>query len=173
MGKSPRPQHASNSRVLPSHPVNSQQTTSAAYDVRLSKAAEAAYERFYQKAAEARDRGEATSSHYTTLNMIDEVLEHIIPRDPFNKRYALQGVLSGLFRMQKGRLRICWVGNSQLRQIQVIFISETLRKQGDANDPYRVLTGMLLSGEFNEVFEHLGLPAPTKLSRNSSRPPFQ
>ena len=173
MGKSPIPQHANNPKVLPRRPANSQQNVSAAYDVQLSKAAEAVYERFYQKAAEARDRGDPTSSHYTTLNMIDEVLEQIIPRDPFNKRYALQGVLSGLFRMQKGRLRICWVGNSQLRQVRVIFISETLRKQGDVNDPYRVLTGMLLSGEFNEVFEQLGLPPPAKVPRSSSHPSSQ
>jgi mRNA-degrading endonuclease RelE of RelBE toxin-antitoxin system len=134
----------------------------------LSEAAEAVYERFYKRAAEARDRGEVTSYHYTALNMIDEVLEQIIPRDPFNKRYALQGNLSGIFRMQKGRLRIAWVGNSEKREVCVIFISETLRKEGDSKDPYKLLTAMLLSGECDEVFVGLGLPPPSKFPRSNT-----
>jgi mRNA-degrading endonuclease RelE of RelBE toxin-antitoxin system len=146
---------------------------SAAYEVVLSGAAEAAYERFYRKAAEARDRGEPTSYHFTALNMIDEVLEKVIPRDPFNKRYALQGVLSGVFRMQKGRLRICWIGNSSERKVCVIFISESLRKQGDANDPYRLLTNMLLSGDCDEIFKGLGLRPPSEIPRGSIRATLQ
>jgi len=145
----------------------------AAYEVVFSEAAEAAYERFYKRAAEARDRGEITSSHFTVLNMIDEVIEKIIPRDPFNRRYALQGDLAGIFRMQKGRLRICWVGSSKHREVCVIFISESLRKEGDANDPYKVLTNMLLSGECDEIFKGLGLRPPSKLPGGPIRPTLQ
>ena len=105
----------------PQDPIST--NNSAAYDVTLSEAAEAAYGRFYKRAVEARDRGELTSSHFTALNMIDEVLEKVIPRDPFNKQYALHGDLSGIFRMQKGRLRICWIGSSTQREVCVIFIS--------------------------------------------------
>ena len=143
--------------------------SSAAFEVTLSEAAESAYDGFYKRAADARNRGEATSYHYTSLNMIDEVLEHIIPRDPFNKQYALQGNLSGIFRMKKGRFRIGWIGNSTLRQVTVIFISENLRKEGDSKDPYRLLTAMLLSGECDEVFVGLGLPPPSKFSRGNNR----
>jgi mRNA-degrading endonuclease RelE of RelBE toxin-antitoxin system len=139
----------------------------------LSETAEASYARFYKRAAEARDRGEVTSYHFTALNMIDEVLEKVIPRDPFNKQYALQGDLAGIFRMQKGRLRICWVGSSAKREVCVIFISETLRKEGDANDPYRVLTNMVLSGECDEIFKGLGLRPPSGLPGGTIRPILQ
>jgi hypothetical protein len=133
------------------------------YEVHLTASAERAYQNFSIRAEEARIRGDLTSHHYTALNMIDEVLDKIIPRDPFNKRYALTGELSTLFRFQKGRLRICWVGSSALRRIQVVFISETLRKEGDANDPYHLLTKMVLSGQFNDVFKELGLDPPGKM----------
>lgn len=137
---------------------------SAAYDVILSPAAEVAYEGLYRRAAEARDRGETTSSHFTALNMIDEVIENI-PRDPFNKKYALQGDLSGIFRMKKGRLRICWIGSSSSRKIYVVFISETLRKEGDVNDPYRLVKSMMMSGQYEEFFAALGLSSDPKNSR--------
>jgi hypothetical protein len=138
----------------------SQTKTPATYDITMSQVAGVAYEGFYQRAAEARDRGELTSYHYTALNMIDEVIERIIPQDPFKKDYALQGGLTGIFRIQKGRLRICWMGSSVRRKVCVLFISETLRKQGDANDPYRILTGMVMSGQFNEIFQALGVTPP-------------
>lgn len=155
----------------PQDPIRT--NNSAAYDVVLSGAAEAAYGRFYKRAIEAKERGELTSSHFTALNMIDEVIEKLIPRDPFNKQYALQGDLSGIFRMQKGRLRICWIGSSTKRQVCVIFISETLRKDGDANDPYRVLTNMLLSGECDEIFKGLGLQPPSGMPGGPFRPNLQ
>lgn len=139
------------------------------YEVRLTASAEAAYERFADLADKARERGDETSQHITTLKMIDEVLDKFIPHDPFNKRYALQGELSRVFRYWKGRLRICWMGSSETRKIYVIFISETLRKAGDANDPYRILTRLVMSGQFDSIFDELGLERPTKNSVN----PFQ
>jgi len=136
------------------------------YDVRLSATAEAAYERFFDLAEQARARGDQSSSHITTLKMIDEVIEKIIPRDPFNKRYALHEDLSRIFRYWKGRLRICWMGSSKKRLVYVIFISETLRKGGDLNDPYRILTRLVMSGAFDSVFDELGLERPTHSSLN-------
>jgi mRNA-degrading endonuclease RelE of RelBE toxin-antitoxin system len=138
-------------------------STAAAYDIILSQAAQTAYEKYYRQASQAKGRGDPTNSHYTTLRMIDEVIEEIIPRDPFNKRYALQGELSGIFRMKKGRLRICWVGNSRRKEICVIFISETLRKAGDAKDTYEVLKSMVRSGKYNDIFKRLGMPDPAKI----------
>jgi hypothetical protein len=136
---------------------------SAAYDVRMSKAAEHAYTAYYDRAEAAKTRGDLASSHITSLNMIDEVIEKVIPRDPFNRRFALTGKLSNIFRMQKGRLRICWIGSSTRRRIYVLFISETLRKAGDVNDPYRLLTNMVLSGEFDALFQELGLKSPRSI----------
>jgi hypothetical protein len=134
-----------------------QETASVAYDVFLSTAAEASYEGFYSRAVASRDRGETTSQHLTALNMIDEAIERIIPHDPLNKKYALQGDLSGIFRMKKGRLGICWMARPNHKAIFVIFISETLRKAEDANAPHRLVTKMMMSGECDEILEALGL----------------
>ena len=142
---------------------------SAAYDIQLSEAAEGAYRHYHERAEAAKARGDMASSHITALNMIDEVIEKIIPRDPFNRKYALTGKLAKIFRMQKGRLRICWIGSSVRRKIYVLFISETLRKAGDVNDPYRLLTNMVLSGEFDALFERLGLKPPSSMERHGIR----
>ena len=136
-----------------------------AYDVRLSATAEAAYENFYDLAEAAKLRGDLSNQHITTLRMIDEVLEKIIPRDPFNKKYALQGDLAKIFRYWKGRLRICWMGSSTRRRIYVIFISETLRKEGDVTDPYVLLGRLVKSGQFDSIFDELGMQRPERPSR--------
>src|ERR1700731_1317827 len=102
----------------PNNPIaveRSQQTIKGEpprYEVRLTQSAEQAYAKYYNLAGEAKRRGDVVSSHYTTLNMIDDVIDKVIPHDPFNKRYALTRGLSRIFRMQKGRLRICWTGSS-------------------------------------------------------------
>src|SRR5947199_4261956 len=123
----------------------------AVYEVRMSEAAEQAYAAYFDRAQAAIDRGDLTSSHVTALNMIDDVIENVIPRDPFSRRYALVGKLSNFFRMQKGRMRICWMGSSSRKIVYIVFISETLRKSGDINDPYRLFTNMFLSGEFDAI----------------------
>ena len=156
MAKAPRPK-VQNSQT------KKQSSTAAAYDVKLTLAAAEAYERIYARAVDAEARGDVTNAHLTTLRMVDEVIERISPRDPFNKRYALTGKLSSLFRLQKGRLRIAWVGSSAMRQIYVIFISETLRKAGDVNDPYALLTNIVLSGQCDALFETLGITSPRQM----------
>ena len=157
------PKRRKNNQLNTTKEIKTPGAASAAYDVRMSKAAERSYATYFERAEAAKARGDLKSSHITALNMIDEVIEKIIPRDPFNRRYALTGNLSNIFRMQKGRLRICWIGSSARRTIYVIFISETLRKAGDVNDPYRLLTNMVLSGEFDALFEGLGLKRPSSL----------
>lgn len=170
MVQSQKPAKTSRPEAVAQTASDHQQTkASAAYDVELSQAAESAYEGFYRRAAEARDRGEMTSSHFTVLNMLEEVIEKTIPQDPFNKKYALQGGLSGIFRIKRGRLSICWMGLSNHRKIYVVFISETLRKEGDhPNDPYRLITSMMMSGQYEEFFEALGLP-PASLNSGPGR----
>lgn len=142
----------------------------ADYKIEMSESAAGAYAAYFDRAETARARGEVASYHITALNMIDEVIEKVIPRDPFNRRYALTGKLSRIFRMQKGRMRIAWIGSSERRKIYVLFISETARKSGDVNDPYRLLTNMLLSGEFEAIFEELGLKPPSALRTQSFIP---
>jgi mRNA-degrading endonuclease RelE of RelBE toxin-antitoxin system len=97
--------------------------------------------------------------------MVEEAIERIIPRDPHNRKHALRDNLSNIFRLQKGRLRICWIASSEMRRVCVLFISETLRKEGDANDPYWLFEKMLMSGELDKYFQQMGVKksTPTRL----------
>jgi len=44
----------------------------------------------------------------------------------------------------------CWAANSATRKVTTLFISETLRKEGDPQDPYNIFTKRVLSGEFQK-----------------------
>jgi hypothetical protein len=70
------------------------------------------------------------------------------------------GDLKRIFRLHKGRLRICWVGSSEERVIYILFISETLRKEGDASDPYKDLSRLIKAGTFNNLFTKIGMKFP-------------
>ena len=125
------------------------------YIVEMTASAEAVYTDLYRKAKAAE-----TSAHATTFNMVREAITMIIPNDPLNKRYALRGKLSNIFRLRKGRLRICWIASSQMRRICILFIAQTLRKEGDANDPYVIFQNLLESGRFDEVMQKLSVKMP-------------
>jgi len=123
----------------------------APWSVEMAASAEAVYVDLYKKAKAAEANGHPESAHCTTFHMVREAVKVIIPNDPLNKRYALRGKLSNIFRLRKGRLRICWIVSSASRRICVLFIAQTLRKDGDANDPYVVFQNLLESGRFDEV----------------------
>jgi mRNA-degrading endonuclease RelE of RelBE toxin-antitoxin system len=95
--------------------------------------------------------------------MIQDALKNQIPHDPTSKRFALSGKLSNFFRMHKGRHRICWAVSTEKKLICVLFISETLRKAGDVNDPYRVFEKALVTGEFDEILGKIGVRKPPRL----------
>jgi mRNA-degrading endonuclease RelE of RelBE toxin-antitoxin system len=130
------------------------------YTVEMTASAEAVYADLYRKAKAAENSGHLESSHCTTFNMVSEAIKKIIPTDPLNKRYALRGKLSNIFRLRKGRLRICWIVSSQMRRICILFIAQTLRKEGDANDPYVIFQNLLESGLFDEVMQKLNVKMP-------------
>ena len=132
------------------------------YEIRLTKHAEQAYRRACREAERCIEAGDETNAKLTCFRMLEEVIEKIIPHDPFHPRRALSGTLSGIFRVKKGRLRICYIGNSNSRKITILFISDTLRKAGHKTDPYNVLGKMVRSGRFDEVFESLSLPPPRR-----------
>ena len=123
----------------------------APYTVEMAASAEAVYVDLHRKAKTAETNGHPESAHCTTFNMVQEAVKVIIPNDPLNKRFALRGKLSNIFRLRKGRLRICWIASSISRRICVLFIAQTLRKEGDSNDPYVVFQNLLESGRFDEV----------------------
>ena len=131
--------------------------SSAPYGVDMSASAEAVYVDLYKRSQAAETNGDPTNAICTKFRMVDEAVERIIPRDPMNRRYALRDDFANIFRLQKGRLRICWIASSKMRRVCILFISETQRKEGDANDPYRMFAKLLMSGELDEHFQRMGV----------------
>jgi mRNA-degrading endonuclease RelE of RelBE toxin-antitoxin system len=127
------------------------------YTVEMTATAESVYVDLYRKCKAAENSGHAESVHCTTFHMVQEAVKKIILHDPINKRHALRGHLSNIFRLRKGRLRIIWIASSAMRRVCILFISETLRKDGDSNDPYELFQGQLESGFFDEALRHLGV----------------
>jgi mRNA-degrading endonuclease RelE of RelBE toxin-antitoxin system len=126
------------------------------YGVEFSATAAAVYRSLHRKMKDAEARGDMASSHHTKFRMVEEVIKKVIPSDPLNKKYGLSGPLSRFFRIKKGPHRICWAASSEKRVVCILFISETLRKEGDINDPYNIFTKLVMSGEYNDILGRLG-----------------
>ena len=121
------------------------------FTIALTDIAEAVYNRLYEDAQACLAKGDETNSKVKQLRIVDDVLDRIIPHDPFAPDRGLSGALSGIYRIKKGRLRICYVGSSKTRKITVLYISDTPRKEGDSHDPYKVLTRLVKSGKFDAL----------------------
>ncbi len=155
-----RPRKAKPKAQLSGKPVAA---PSPLYEVEIIPAAAAVYAKLYQNMKDAEGRGAQVSAHHTTFRMVQEAIKTIIPSNPIDKAYGLSGPLSSFFRIKKGRLRICWAANSETRKVTILFISETLRKEGDVNDPYNLFTKLVMSGAFEKFLAPtLGLPKPPK-----------
>jgi len=141
----------------------------AQYAVELTKTAQATYERIYGDAHACLDKGDESNSKVKLLRAVDEAIDTIIPHDPFNPGRALQGPLSNIFRVSKGRTRICYTGSSRLKKISILYISDTPRKAGDVHDPYAIFTRLVLSGKFDDVFSGLGIRMPKQQLIQSTR----
>jgi mRNA-degrading endonuclease RelE of RelBE toxin-antitoxin system len=102
--------------------------------------------------------------------MVRDALKNFIPRNPIDRRYALAGDLSNIFRLQKGRMRITWIASSRQRKVCILFVSETLRKAGDTNDPYAIFARLVMSGQYNEFFQMLGVKPPTRVVSSPPMP---
>ena len=122
------------------------------YVIELSDVAAKVYRRIYVDAQACIKRGDEGNSKVKQLRIVDEVLDKLIPHDPFAPERGLVGFLSGIYRIKKGRLRICYIGDSNSRKITVLYICDSPRKQGDSHDPYRVLTKLVKSGKFDDLF---------------------
>jgi len=131
---------------------------SAPYDVEFSETAFEVYRNLHQKMLEAEKRGDNSSSHHTVFRMIEDAIKNFIPRHPIDKQFGLTGPLSRFFRIKKGRHRICWAASSQHRKVCILFISETMRKAGDANDPYKIFEKLVQSGQYDHLLSKLGKP---------------
>jgi mRNA-degrading endonuclease RelE of RelBE toxin-antitoxin system len=132
------------------------------YDIELTETAEKVYLRAFDDAQECVRRGDSTNSKVKHFRIIQEALDTIIPHDPFNPSRALSGSLSNIFRIKKGRVRICYIGSSKRKKITVLFISDTPRKAGDRKDPYVLFSRVLESGDMDSFFDDLGIPVPSR-----------
>ena len=133
------------------------------YEVVMTKTAENVYVEMYKRAKQAEEHGDFNSSHCAAFAMVRDAVKNFIPQNPIDRRYALSGDLSNIFRIRKGRMRICWIASSKQRKVCILFISETPRKAGDVHDPYVLFASMVMSGQYNHLFELLGVKPPSKL----------
>lgn len=134
---------------------------SAPYDVKFSEHAFSVYQVLHQKMQDAEKRGDTSSSHHTVFRMIEDAIKNFIPRHAIDKNYGLAGPLSKFFRVKKGRYRICWAASSERREVCILFISETMRKAGDANDPYKIFEKLVQSGQFDHLLGRFGVDVST------------
>jgi mRNA-degrading endonuclease RelE of RelBE toxin-antitoxin system len=135
------------------------------YIIELSGLAERVYKRMSEDAYACVEAGDETNSKVTQFRMVEEALDKIIPHDPFSRDRALVGPLSGIFRVKKGRIRICYIGSSSKSRIIVLYVSDTPRKDGDVNDPYKILTKLVKAGKFDPLFDKIRLPIKLKEHR--------
>ncbi len=126
----------------------------------LSATAERVYRKLYEEAQRCLKKNDQTNSRVTTFNMIDEAITTIIPSDPIDPERALSKPLSNIFRLKKGRWRICYIASSAEGRIVILFISDTPQKEGDINDPYNIFTKMILAGRYDDLFASLGIKNP-------------
>jgi hypothetical protein len=94
--------------------------------------------------------------------MGNDAIDNIIPHDPFAVRNTLSDPLANIFRVKKGRLRIYYAASSKNPKVVVLFISQTLRKAGDINDPYSIFTRLVMTGRFDQVFAQLNVRIPPR-----------
>ena len=151
---------------------SSKESSHLPYDVDMTGSAEEVYKNLARLSKAAEKEGNYVSAHCTTFHMVSDAIRRMIPNDPINKKYALRGDLSNIFRLRKGSLRICWIASSKARRVCILFIAETLRKQGDMNDPYAIFQGLLESGRFDQVIAKFGVRIPPQhlLTKKQTRP---
>ena len=142
------------------------------YTIELSRTAKQTYVRVFREAQARIKAGDNSNAKVKHFRMLEEVLDRLIPHRPFDPNRALSGPLSRIFRVKKGRFRICYIGSSKQRRITVLYISDSMRKEGHATDPCSILTKLVSSGEFDTLFDQLGVKRP-KRNLLSPTAPFQ
>ena len=141
---------------------SSRESSKLPYEVDIVASAEVVYKNMARLAKAAEQAGDYANAHCTTFSMVHEAIHKIIPHDPVSRKYALRGELSNIFRLRKGRIRICWIASSKMRRIWVLFIAETLRKEGDVNDPYAIFQNLMESGVFDDWIKKYGVRIPPR-----------
>lgn len=123
------------------------------YSVVLTESAKAVYLELAEQSARAEASDDPGNQHCTTFRMVEDAVHRLIPADPTNGKYALHEPLSDVYRIAKGRLRIAWTVSVEHRQVLILFISNSPRKDGDARDPYVILNAMARAGYLTKIME--------------------
>ena len=123
------------------------------YNVSLTASAKAVYLEMRRRSLEAESKGNHRSAHCKTFRIVDDAIRRLIPADPTNSKFALHRPLHNFFRIAKGRLRIVWAVAPEHRELLIVFIADTLRKDGDVSDPYAILGAMQKAGFLKEMIE--------------------
>lgn len=127
--------------------------------IQLTATAEAAYLRFCNEAEDCIARGDESNSQVKFFRALNDALAKDIPSDPFNRKMALSGSLSNIFRFSRESLRICYLGHGPQRRIIVLYIC---RSHADENESYARFAYMVMSGKFDAAFASLGLKVPDR-----------
>ncbi|MDA1315879.1 MAG: type II toxin-antitoxin system YhaV family toxin [Acidobacteria bacterium] len=130
------------------------------YTVEFTATAEKIYNRAFEEARKCVTAGDPVNAKVKRFQILQEALDTILPHDPFSRKRALSGSLANIFRIKKGRIRICYIGASEQKRLIVLYISESPRKAGDSNDPYAILNRILRSGDCDAFFDDLGISKP-------------
>lgn len=136
-------------------------SSSKPYAIEMTASAEAVYKEMAKKAGEAELRRDESDPHYRAFAAVRDAIQNTISRAPGDKRHALAGDISSLYRIKTGKISIGWLTSAEHRRIIILFISESSRRNGDIKDPYSFFAGMVMSGRINAVFEKLGIRGPS------------
>jgi hypothetical protein len=68
-----------------------------------------------------------------------------------------------------GNAPIAWIASSKMRKVCILLISESLRKEGDANDPYVIFQNMIDSGTFDSLFADFGVRMARLRAQSTAR----
>ena len=125
------------------------------YETRLTSQAEAECIALRERAESPLSRGDSTNTNVKTLRLVDDLIDRIIPHNPFNPSRSLAGRLRIIFRVKKSRIRLCYFTSTESKRITILYLSSPNRprRAGDRHDPYREVAKILSSGEFDRFFD--------------------
>jgi hypothetical protein len=123
------------------------------YEINLTASAKAAYLELRQRARAAEARNDLADPNISAFHFVDHAIRHVIPNTPENTRFALHEPLTAMFRIKKGRIRIMWVANTDLRSVVIVFISNTPCKDADDAQKYATLNRLAKAGLLGTVLD--------------------
>lgn len=127
--------------------------------IQLTATAEATYSRCWSEAEECIANGDEHNPKVKFFRILKDALTVGIPSDPFNRKMALAGSLSNIFRFSRENLRICYLGHGKQRRIVVLCICQAGAEESDS---YATFAYMVMSGKFDAAFACLGLKPPDR-----------